>query len=190
MVDVLLKYKDIAEKGSKILDHLDISKESYILLTIHRESNTDVKKTAKAIFNTILKLDQTIIFPAHPRTKKVLSDLGLYQCMQEKANIKMIEPLNYLDFIMLEKNASKIMTDSGGVQKEAYLLGVPCITLRGTTELIETVEEGWNILTDNDPSRIIDAVKNFAPSKNSMNRNKLGEGNSASKIVRILLNQN
>ena len=85
----------------------------------------------------------------------------------------------------MEKNALKILTDSGGVQKEAYVLGVPCITLRGTTEMIETVQEGWNVLVDSDTDKIIDAVNNFNP-KHSFPRESLGRGDAATKIVRIL----
>lgn len=186
MVDVLLKYADIAEEKSNIFDKLDISPKEYLLITIHRENNTEDKGRIISITKALLSLNQyRLIFPIHPRTKKALQTAGLYNKLRREKNLTIIEPLNYLDFVKLEKNALKIMTDSGGVQKEAYVLGVPCITLRNTTGVVETVQEGWNILTDSYTNQIISAVENFDPSGNSP-RNSLGKGDAALRIVQIL----
>ena len=105
--------------------------------------------------------------------------------MKRSKNIKIIPPLNYLDFVNLEKNASKIVTDSGGVQKEAYILGIPCITLRDSTECVETIQEGWNMLVGSNTEKIINTVRNFNP-KSSLPRHALGKGDAAIKIIKII----
>jgi len=144
MFDSVLHAVEIAKKRSNILDKLDLAKEDYCLLTIHRAENTDRKD---AFENVVQFVNNTangrkVIFPMHPRTKKV------YEGAEKKFadNIKIIEPAGYFDILMLLKNSSLVMTDSGGMQKEAYWLNVPCITLRDETEWVETVESGWNVL--------------------------------------------
>jgi len=186
MVDVLLKYMNIAEEKSRIMKKLDISQKEYLLVTVHRESNTEVEERIISIAKALLSLkNHTLVFPIHPRTKRALKKVRLYNKLKDEKNILIVEPLSYLDFVKLEKNALKILTDSGGVQKEAYVLGVPCITLRSTTEVVETVKEGWNILTDSDMSRIIKAVKDSNLPKDSL-RNSLGKGYAAEKIMQTL----
>ena len=186
MVDVLNEYKGISEQKSQILNKLGINSKSYILVTIHRENNTEVKERLGNIVKALTKIKKyTLVFPIHPRTKKALQATGLYNQLKRNKNLIITSPLNYLDFIKLEKNAAKIITDSGGVQKEAYILGVPCIALRNTTEVIETVQEGWNILTDVYVNKILDAVENFKP-KGKTSRESLGKGNSAQKITQII----
>jgi UDP-N-acetylglucosamine 2-epimerase (non-hydrolysing) len=186
MIDVLENYKDLAEQRSQILNKLGLNAKSYILVTIHRENNTEIKERLANIVKAIGKIrNYKLVFPIHPRTKNALQEAGLYSKLKNNENLILIPPLNYLDFVKLENNAFKILTDSGGVQKEAYYLGVPCITLRNTTEVIETVEEGWNILTDVDVDRIIAAVENFNPKKAGF-RKSLGQGNAAIKIMQLL----
>jgi UDP-N-acetylglucosamine 2-epimerase (non-hydrolysing) len=186
MVDTLLKYKTIIEEKSKILDKLGILPKEYILVTVHRESNTEDEARLGKIIAAFLKLkNHKFVFPIHPRTRKALEKFGMYRKLEHVEHIRIIDPLNYLDFLALEKNALKIVTDSGGVQREAYIFGIPCVTLRNTTEVVETVKEGWNILTDCDTNKIIDAVENFSPRRNSP-RKSFGKGDAAIKILDIL----
>jgi len=123
-----------------------------------------------------------IVFPCHPRTKKALERYGLLEDL--KNFVKLIDPVGYIEMLTLEKNAKKIITDSGGIQKEAYILGIPCITIRNSTEWVETIQDGWNILVDVDPGRIIDSVENFEPV--SKRKNLFGDGNAGEKIAEIL----
>ncbi len=186
MVDVLLKYRSKAEDNSGILDRLELSPRDYLLVTIHRERITTEEGRLARVISTIMALgDRKFVFPVHPRTRKVMEESGLYDKVRDAANVVVTEPLNYLDFVALEANASKIVTDSGGVQKEAYVLGVPCVTLRENTELVETVREGWNVLVGDDEKKLAKAIR--APeSKRSSKRLSLGRGDSADKISRIM----
>jgi UDP-N-acetylglucosamine 2-epimerase len=105
----------------------------------------------------------TIVFPIHPRTAKILREKKLYDRLKQNNIVKLIEPLGYVDFVRLMQNSKKVITDSGGVQKESFLLSVPCITIRNNTEWIETVSEGWNLLTGTDTNRIVNAVRYWIP---------------------------
>ena len=187
MVDVLLSYKDVAEQKSKILSRLRVRPRSYVVVTFHRESNTEDKGRITRIVQALRSLldEFTLIFPMHPRTKKALERFGLYDKLADSDGTLITLPLNYLDFVKLEKNAEKIITDSGGVQKEAYVFGVPCITLRDTTGCIETVEEGWNRLADVDVQEVIESVRTFNPRSDSP-RESLGKGDAATKISNLL----
>ena len=151
--------------ASKIRDATDICKKfqiqhkAYLLATIHRAENTDNIERLQSIISALNSIDETILLPIHPRTKKVLLDMDL----RLKPHIRIIGPVGYFDMVAVESSARMILTDSGGIQKEAYWLKVPCVTLRDETEWIETVEKGWNRLTGADSSAIIEAVNNFAP---------------------------
>ena len=123
-----------------------------------------------------------MVFPVHPRTTKSLNLFGLTKYLGP--NTKVIKPLGYSDFLVLERNAKVILTDSGGVQKEAYLLHVPCITIRESTEWTETVDDGWNKLVDCDQKKITSAVRNFKPT--SPQSNRFGLGDAPDKIIDIL----
>ena len=181
MVDALQENIKIAEKKSKILDVLNLNPEEYYLATVHRAENTDDFSRLKSIVDAFCEI-RHIVFPCHPRTEKCLKEYGLWNKL--KNMIKVIKPVGYLDMLMLEKNARKILTDSGGVQKEAYIFKVPCITLRETTEWVETVEDGWNVLVSADKERIVKMVKKFEPNKNQ--REVFGDGNASKDIKRIL----
>ena len=147
MVDVLQSYMPLARKYSNILYELNLERDSYALLTLHRPENVDNKRRFKTILKALRGLKELqIIFPIHPRTKKMARKFGLYEDLRKTPNIHLIDPVGYLDFIVLMENSKIILTDSGGVQKEAFLLGVPCVTLRYNTEWIETVELGCNFL--------------------------------------------
>jgi len=187
MVDVLINYKDVADCKSKILDTLEVHPQKYVLVTFHREGNTENRKRISRIVQALNRLSHefTLVFPMHPRTKKALERFGLYDKLANSDNIRITSPLNYLDFVKLEKNAWKIITDSGGVQKEAYVFGVPCITLLNTTGCMETVEEGWNQLVDVNVQRVIASMKTFNLGSNSP-RESLGKGDAAIKISKLI----
>lgn len=185
MYDTFLAGIKIASKNSKILNKLGIKKRNYYLATIHRAENTEDKKRLTNIINAFCKSynpDVPIIFPIHPRTLKYLKSYKLWNRANKK--IKIIKPVGYLDMLWLEKNAKKILTDSGGVQKEAYFAKVACITLRDETEWVETVKDKWNILVGADEKKILKAIKNFSPK--SKKHNYFGDGRTSKKIVDIL----
>ena len=181
MYDALLENIKIAEKSS-ILEKLEIDPQQYYLVTVHRQSNTDNIENLSNILEALSKVDYKIIFPVHPRTQKFIKIHGLEEKI--KKNISIIQPVGYIDFLWLEKNAKMIITDSGGIQKEAYLLKVLCITLRENTEWIETVEDGWNVLVGSDKEKIIDNMKNFIPRQKQSNH--FGDGKASKKIKNIL----
>lgn len=186
MVDILKDTLQIAEERSKEFENLKLEPKQYLVATIHRAENTDTKQRLTRIVQAMRKINEIVVFPAHPRTRKSLRKFNLRDRIRASSNVKLIEPLGYLDFINLERNASKIITDSGGVQKEAYLLGIPCITLRDRTEWIETVREGWNILVDVNVDAIVGAVQKFNPEK--PRKPIFGEGKASEKIVDTLRN--
>jgi len=183
MVDALKENINIAEQKSKILKKLDLKRKSYYLATVHRAENTDNFNRLKNIVDAFCKIEN-LVFPCHPRTERSLKKFGLWDMLQSTVNI--IKPIGYLDMLVLEKNAYKILTDSGGVQKEAYILKVPCITLRENTEWVETVEDGWNVLIGADRETIIKMIKEFNP--NGEQRNVFGDGKASKNIAEIIKN--
>jgi len=180
MVDSLNHCIKIAQTHN-ILDKLGLQPGSYYLATIHRAENTDEPTRLKKIVEAFKQIPG-IVFPCHPRTKKALERYGLLEDL--KNFVKLIDPVGYIEMLALEKNAKKIITDSGGIQKEAYILGIPCITIRNSTEWVETIQDGWNILVDVDTDRIVDSVENFEPV--SKRKNLFGDGNAGEKIAEIL----
>lgn len=181
MVDALLYTKRIAEK-SKILDELNLKSKQYLVATIHRPSNTDNKENLGNIIRALCEVDETVVFPVHPRTEQYLKRYALYEGLPNA--VKHIKPLGYLDFLKLIAHAKKILTDSGGVQKEAYILKVPCITRRENTEWVETVEDRWNVLVSADKEKIIAAVNEFEP---DINRQRNVFGKAASRKINNVL---
>ena len=184
MYDSFLKNIKIALKKSKILEELRIKPKFYYLATVHRAENTNNKARLKNIVEAFCELGN-IVFPCHPRTKKYLKKYKLWDKLNKK--IEIIKPVKYLDMLLLEKNAKKILTDSGGIQKEAYWLKVPCITLMNNTGWPETVKDGWNTLTGTDKEKIIRAVQYFNP--RGCHHNYYGKGESAFKIIEIILRE-
>ena len=180
MFDAIMHFKDVSLKRSNIIDKLNLNNSEYILTTIHRAENTNDILRLKNIIEALNESDKTIVLPLHPRTRKYINDYNL----NINTNIKLIEPVGYLDMISLEGNSSKIVTDSGGVQKEAFFMKKPCITMREETEWIETVENGWNILVGTDKDKILDSIVNFMPNKPQ--KKIFGDGNSSEKICRII----
>jgi UDP-N-acetylglucosamine 2-epimerase len=183
MIETLGESVALSEK-SQILKRLNLEPKEYVLATIHRAQNTENADRLKKIVETLTKFKMKVVFPVHPRTAKAMTENMLFQRLSSSANIILTEPLGYLDFIRLEKNAAKIVTDSGGVQKEAFLLGVPCITIRENTEWVETLENGWNVLVDvslDDISQAIEQPEPALPRKQFF-----GKGDISKKIVEKL----
>ncbi len=187
MVDSLMQNIKIAERKSNILEKLNLKRKEYIVATVHRPENTDNKKNLQAIIEAFVEAKEKIVFPAHLRTLKALKQYDLYSYIERAGNIILIKPVGYFDMLVLEKYSKKILTDSGGIQKEAYILKVPCITLRNNTEWIETIEDGWNILVGSDKNKIVNAIKNFNP-KGDTHLNKFGGGNASEKIKEVIIN--
>lgn len=158
MLDVLNWARDRnAERPPEILSQLDLCEGGYLLTTVHRSENTDDASRMSGILSALDALDEPVVFPVHPRARKVISG-GKYKLSPQ---VRLIDPVGYLDMVSLTRSARRVLTDSGGLQKEAYWLGVPCVTLRDETEWVETVEAGWNILVGSDRARIIEAVRKF-----------------------------
>jgi len=182
MVDALRHNADIARKKSRIITGMGLKEGDYYVATVHRPGNTDDRKHLTAIMEAFRESGKTVVFPVHPRTKKYLLEYGLYDSLSE--NIRCIEPLGYLDMLQLMKHAKKILTDSGGIQKEAYVLGIPCITMRENTEWIETLTGGWNVLVGADKQKILAAMTTdiHTGADNSV----FGKGDAAVRIARVI----
>ena len=185
MYDAVLQFSEISKERSTILNDLNLEPKGYLLATVHRPYNTDNPEKLRNILSAFMEIDEPVIFPVHPRTRQKLTEFGLLDPQSAIRNPKLIDPIGYLDMLILEQNARLIMTDSGGMQKEAYFLGVPCVTLRPETEWVETVEAGWNIITGADGGRIAEAVCN---SVHPLERPQLfGDGQTAERIVGLIL---
>lgn len=182
MLDALMFNKDIAEKKSQVLEKYGLADKTYIVATIHRQSNTDDRRALESIVNALCEIKEDVIFPIHPRTVKYLKQYGLFSTLNDV--VRITKPIGYLDMLKLMAHAKKILTDSGGLQKEAYLLNVPCITLRENTEWIETVQSGQNILAGASKEKILDAVKTFEPKEGR--KDAFGTIGASSRIVDIL----
>lgn len=181
MVDAQRDCTLIAEKRSHIVEELDLKPGGYYLATIHRAENTDDPRRLKNIAEALEEIGD-VVFPCHPRAEKYLKQLDLWDSLNRQSRV--IKPVGYLDMIMLEKNARKILTDSGGVQKEAYFLGVPCITLRDETEWVETVEDGWNVLAGADRNKIVELARNFEPK--ARQREVFGSGDASIRTAECI----
>jgi UDP-N-acetylglucosamine 2-epimerase (non-hydrolysing)/UDP-GlcNAc3NAcA epimerase len=180
MADVSLAFRDIAEERSAILDELGLEPGSYLVVTAHRAGNVDRPERLEALVSLLEALPAPVVLPLHPRTRERLTAAGL---MDRLDGIRVVPPLGYLDFMKLARHARAVLTDSGGVQKEAYLLGVPCVTLRDTTEWVETVEAGWNTLVDLDPAAALAALRRRPPE----DRPELyGGGHAAERVCEVL----
>jgi UDP-GlcNAc3NAcA epimerase len=154
MLDALQYAIDKSTVCEKVVKRLELTKKKYLLATLHRAENTEDFNRLAGILDAFKNCQEKIIFPVHPRTQKVLQKMNY----SAPAHVKLIEPVSYMELVCLAKMARKIMTDSGGLQKEAYWLKVPCITLRDETEWIETVTAGWNMITGADPQKILSAL--------------------------------
>lgn len=183
MMDILAQSVPLASQLSTILTRLQLSPRTYSLLTIHRAENTDSKDQLRALITALIETNTKMVFPVHPRTKKQLRKYGLITQLN-KSNIQMIDPVGYIDMVQLEQHARQIITDSGGIQKEAYFLKVPCITLRNETEWVETVKSGWNTLADASFDVLHEALHKRPPHKKQYSY--YGSGNAALLILKHL----
>jgi UDP-N-acetylglucosamine 2-epimerase len=188
MYDAVLQFTAIAKKSSTILQDLKLEPKSYLLTTIHRPYNTDIPENLRNIFQAFAEIGEVIVFPAHPRTtKKVDAFESAFAQGVVPENTKMIAPVGYLDMLVLEENARLILTDSGGMQKEAYFFGVPCITLRPETEWVETVETGWNVLGGSDTGSILAVYERLGNSLPLSRPTLYGDGRASEQIVSRLI---
>ncbi|MDQ7095573.1 UDP-N-acetylglucosamine 2-epimerase (non-hydrolyzing) [Desulfosporosinus sp. PR] len=182
MADAL--YYHARRAAERRLDDLaPYQEKSYLLATVHRAENTDDPSRLAGIIKAFARIDSRIVLPLHPRTKKLLGDHKI----SIPENVQVIDPVGYLEMILLEKGAELILTDSGGVQKEAYLWRVPCVTMRDETEWVETVQTGWNTLAGAETERIVKAVEQYR--RNPLPpypENLYGSGRASAEIVAAL----
>jgi UDP-GlcNAc3NAcA epimerase len=178
MADASFKLAPIARKRSRILSTLELEPGAYAVATVHREANVEPKRLAR-IFEGLDRIERPVIFPAHPRTSSVARSRGL-----APGHVQMIQSLGYLDFAALASQAHVILTDSGGLQKEAYWYGIPCVTMRPSTEWKDTVEVGANVMVDDDPDAIAEAAAN---ARMPEERPQLyGDGHASDRIAELL----
>ena len=187
MVESSLHFLNIAQKYSSIIEKYGI-KQDYFLATVHRAENTDDKSKLKNIIEAFLSLNSKIIFPLHPKTKLKLKQFELLDAVTNSDDILIIEPVGYVDFLMLINNAKLVLTDSGGVQKEAFFMKTPCVTLRENTEWVETIELGWNILVGADKRIIADGVLSMQNRNLGECENPYGDGKASGQIIEVLEN--
>jgi len=185
MYDSVLFYSSKAENSSNILKEHGIKPKEYGLVTIHRAENTDDPTRLAGILKGLdaVSKELSLIWPVHPRSKKLIDQLN-FDVNNDR--FKVIDPVGYLHFVYLEKNAKMIFTDSGGIQKEAYFFQVPCITLRDETEWVETIESGLNILTGSNRERIIKAYYNKVEQNCFTKKGLFGDGHASDKIVEVI----
>jgi len=175
MVDTLKQNLPVALEKSTILSDLKLNQDDYYLLTLHRPSNVDQPEVLSHIIQNLSVSAEKIVFPVHPRTQRVLKSLKM-----KGKNLIVTDPVGYFDFISLEYHSKKILTDSGGIQKEAYILKKPCITLRTETEWTETVEDGWNLLINPATKTYWPEIESFLPS--GKQRNVFGKNPTKSMV--------
>ena len=182
MFDAVKLFTPIARKRSEIINRLDLGQKPFLLATLHRPYNTDNENKLAQILQSFSRVGCKIILPVHPRLSAKLRQHDL----RLPANVQAIQPVGYFDMLTLQKDAAAILTDSGGLQKEAYFHGTPCVTLRPETEWIETVEAGWNRLAWDDVDEIVTAINGALCSSRSERPNLFGDGDAAQKIAHTL----
>jgi UDP-N-acetylglucosamine 2-epimerase (non-hydrolysing)/UDP-GlcNAc3NAcA epimerase len=180
MVDVAQRWAPAARENTAVLERFDVADGGYLLLTAHRAGNVDDPARLGMLVKLIAALPAPILLPLHPRTRARLQDCGLLATLLQLDGLSVTEPLGYIEFSALLHHARAVVTDSGGVQKEAYLAGVPCVTLRTSTEWIETVEAGWNTLVDLDPPLALAALARKQPAERPQ---LYGDGDAATRCV-------
>ena len=185
IVDAVRQNVELAAQRSSILDDLSIEPGGYFLATAHRQENVDdlAKFTGilKGLENVAEEFEMPVIYPIHPRSQKQIKEFGI----KVNKNIKLIDPVDFMSFLQLENNARLVLTDSGGVQEETCILGVPCVTLRDNTERPETMEVGANLLAGTDPERILNCAKSMMDGGGEW-ENPFGDGDAGEKIQRVM----
>jgi UDP-N-acetylglucosamine 2-epimerase len=183
MVDLAMLFQPRARADDTPLHEAGVSPGEYVLATAHRAGNVDDPARLRALVDLLLALPMTVALPLHPRTRARLQDAGWFGELEDAEHVRLLAPLGYVAFTALLARARTVLTDSGGVQKEAYLAGVPCITMRDTTEWVETVEVGWNVLVDLDAGAALAALERTPPTE----RPELyGDGQAGARVVAAL----
>ncbi len=185
MYDAALHFGAVAREKSSVLTELALEEGGYYLATIHRPQNVDDPVALQAIVDALVRLDAPVVFPAHPRTCVQLEAQPQIASWLRESRVHLTSPRGYLDMLMLVQSAKAILTDSGGVQKEAYFFGVPCLTLRDETEWTETVSFGWNAMVGTSTSAIVAAAKSARPPAGTPPP-VFGDGQAARKIATLL----
>lgn len=188
MIDSLIYFLDLAQK-SPILSDLHLEPQNYVLVTLHRPSNVDNPENLLKILKVFEEIQDKIpiVFPIHPRTSKNLEKFGLQDRIEKLTDLKLIEPVGYLDFLQLEQNSRLLLTDSGGIQEETTYLKIPCLTMRENTERPVTAEMGTNKIMGTDSQKIIESVeKILADDWKKGHVPPLWDGHAAERIVRVL----
>jgi UDP-GlcNAc3NAcA epimerase len=180
MFDAFRQNLEIARRSTQIMAAQRLEPGGYQLLTIHRAENVDRPEILSAILKGVTESGERVVFPVHPRTRAAFKKTGI----KAGPNVALIDPIGYLQMLVLEENAEAIVTDSGGVQKEAYFAGRPCITVRDRTEWTETVEAGWNVLVGTNPQEIASAMRSFRPT--GTRPELFGDGRAAERVVEAL----
>lgn len=189
MYDAALLFGKLADESSHILEELKLTSGAFRLSTIHRAENTDSEERLRSIFSALLEMaspDCPVVLPLHPRTRGCLERYGLLPALEKHPGICLTSPLGFLDMVALEKHATAILTDSGGVQKEAYFHRTPCITLRDETEWVETVDAGWNQLAGWRTDQILGCLDR-QPQRKVIN--EYGTGDAAGTIIRLVFSR-
>jgi UDP-N-acetylglucosamine 2-epimerase (non-hydrolysing)/UDP-GlcNAc3NAcA epimerase len=179
MADACFTFAPIARERSRVLDRLGLRPQTYVVATIHRDANVVAPRLGRIVAG-LDAVEEPVILPAHPRTRAAMTEQGL-----GPSSVRLVEPLSYLDFAALASQARVIVTDSGGIQKEAYWYGIPCVTARPSTEWVDTVEQGANTLVDADPERLVAAVATARPLP-AGRPTLYGDGRSAGKVAQAL----
>lgn len=188
MIDSLFAHREAARRTGTV-EKLGLTPKGFVLTTLHRPENVDNRETLSGILGALAELsrDLPVIFPIHPRTRARLSDFGLQSLVDRAPAIRLVEPLGYLEFLALEQNAKLVITDSGGVQEETTALGVPCLTVRTSTERPVTVIEGTNTVVGSDPARILLTARDGLALRGKPGRvPKLWDGKSGARVVQAL----
>jgi UDP-GlcNAc3NAcA epimerase len=183
MVDVAMRGAAAARADEGLARARGLEPGAYLLVTAHRPGNVDSPPRLRALVDLILALPLPVLFPVHPRTRARLAEEGLLADVEQAEAVQLCEPLGYVEFSALLCHARAAVTDSGGVQKEAYLAGVPCVTLRANTEWVETVSTGWNTLVDLDVSRALAALRREPPAERPP---LYGDGHAAERCVEAI----
>jgi UDP-N-acetylglucosamine 2-epimerase len=188
MYDTIRLFPPSQERVDRLLSALGIREKGYALATIHRPANTDHSQVLSEIVTALAQIGQRVVFPLHPRTRDKLIEFGITAAgANDLGSLRFVDPVGYEDMLALEQSASVIVTDSGGVQKEAYLLGVPCVTVRAETEWLETLNDGWNVLVGHDGLSIAAAVRERADWRKPPAPPCFGDGYAAQRIAKYLI---